>query len=373
MGKTPKIVYEDSIVFELLLSMTRLNCDEMIRGIHKQHPFRGHLREDKEISRWVADIWVRLPDDIRQLMGVFFSCESFFGLSFLPDIVQHGIQSTNDFLEYVSGLSEKEILRHFLNIVYCPELRDRSSVELDEVIDKLSLDDKETLMFISQSTFYSASEKANLFDFFTNRTKMKEDFVYLLQWYRENIFEEIEETARSNQQKALKELRANVDKGGMNYLKEMQCYVSQLHYLRAKEIRLGVSCYIGPGKTVFGRKHTEMPAETLIIYGHERLPFPFASRDPMEKAAVTFSSLSNVNTIKVLRTVLGKRKPLVDIVRETKLPIKEVSEHVSNLESAKLLKTDVEDGQPYVEADAEKVTKKVNNSLQEILRIDDDR
>ncbi len=370
MSKMPKIFYEDSIVFEFLLSMARLNCDEMIRGIHKQHPFRGHLKEDKEISKWVSETWPRLPDDIKELMNVFFSCESFFGLSFLPDIVQHEIRSTRDFMKYVSGLSEKEILRHFFNIVYCPELRDRSSLEVDEVIEKLSLDDKETLMFISQSTFYSASEKAKLFDFFTSREKMKEDFTYLLQWYNENVFSEIEEHARKKQREALEQLKENVDKGGMNYLKDMQCYVSQLHYLRAKEIRLGASAYIGAGKTVFGRKHAEMPAETLIIYGHERLPFPFATRDSMEKVAQTFSPLSNVNTIKVLREVLGQRKLLVDVVRQTKLAIKEVSDHISSLESAKLVRTYIEDGEYYVEADIEKVSKIVNNALEKVLKIE---
>lgn len=372
MSKMPKIVYEDSIVFEFVLSMARLNCDEMIRGIHKQHPFRGHLKEDKEISKWVSETWPKLPDDIRELLGVFFSCESFFGLSFLPDIVQHEIQSINDFMKYVSGLSEKEILRHFLNIVYCPELRDRSSLEVDEVIEKLSLDDKETLMFISQSTFYSASEKAKLFDFFTSREKMKEDFIYLLQWYNENVFEEIKEYARKKQREALEQLKENVEKGGMNYLKEMQCYVSQLHYLRAKEIRLGASSYIGAGKTVFGRKHAEMPAETLIVYGQERLPFPFATRDPMEKVAQVFSPLSNVNTIKVLRAVLGKRKLLVDVVRQTKLAIKEASDHISSLESAKLVKTYVEEGQHYVEADVEKVSKIVKDALEKVIKIEAD-
>jgi DNA-binding transcriptional ArsR family regulator len=146
--------------------------------------------------------------------------------------------------------------------------------------------------------------------------------------------------------------------------------VSQLHYLRAKEIRLGASSYIGAGKTVFGRKHAEMPAETLIVYGQERLPFPFATRDPMEKVAQVFSPLSNVNTIKVLRAVLGKRKLLVDVVRQTRLAIKEASDHISSLESAKLVKTYVEEGQHYVEADVEKVSRIVKDALEKVIKIE---
>ena len=110
----------------------------------------------------------------------------------------------------MKGLPPKQILEYFLYSDYGPELEKDGNITIEEIVDRLTIDEKETFIFIAQRMIHSPSEKANILEFFEGPEKMKEDYIQLLEWYYENIFSSVEEDIRKLNKEKLEELKKRI-------------------------------------------------------------------------------------------------------------------------------------------------------------------
>ncbi|HNR78947.1 MAG TPA: ArsR family transcriptional regulator, partial [Mesotoga infera] len=75
-----KVSFVDSLAYDFLLSLIRLNCNEMIMGSYADQEFVNWFKPDAEITDWVKETGKRLPPDIKELLDRFFNCETYFGI-----------------------------------------------------------------------------------------------------------------------------------------------------------------------------------------------------------------------------------------------------------------------------------------------------
>ncbi len=93
-----------------------------------------------------------LPSDIKELFERFFDCETYIGAGTFALVQGRKLESTEEFIEALKRTSGKSILGRFLRTGFGSDIEEREDSQFEELIEKLTLDEKGMLPFITEST-----------------------------------------------------------------------------------------------------------------------------------------------------------------------------------------------------------------------------
>lgn len=113
-----KIYIGSSMVYELLASMFRLECHEQILPQDQQKLM--YVPDD--LTKWVTKSRVKLTDNMKKDINVFFNYESFLGLSLVQLIWENGCyENIADFFHFMDQYPAKDLIKNFFNTGYGQE------------------------------------------------------------------------------------------------------------------------------------------------------------------------------------------------------------------------------------------------------------
>ena len=150
----------------------------------------------------------------RKTEGVF-DWETFLGMCLLPDITHSNLESASHLIEFVQEMPERVLLIHFIYSGYGPRM---GTVDMD-TFDKIMKNDRDMLLFVSNDMSFSTERKAILFEMLSHPERTKEDLLYLLEWFYENVFSTIEPRIAKIHSKAVNEIEREISATGEKFLR----------------------------------------------------------------------------------------------------------------------------------------------------------
>jgi hypothetical protein len=210
-------------------------------------------------------------------------------------------------------LRPKQILKYFLYSGYGPEIEKDENITIEEIVDRLTTDEKETLIFITQRMIHYPSEKANLLEFFEGPEKMKEEYIQLLEWYYENIFSSVEEDIRKLNEEKLKELKKRIPDVREKTLEKLSLSSSDI--VKKSNIYIGVSYYLG----IMAASATLSLDKKgyVFVIGYDRMEFMDIEQTQTVSCAEVFGSLGHPQRILIVKELLKGETTITKLAKKT--------------------------------------------------------
>lgn len=362
MGLMEKVVLTDSIVFDFLMSLERLNNHENFRRAYDKPGIKNKFYPSPELEAWVNETLQELPEDIKELMDKYFHWETSFGLCPALNIVHHDIKSVEEFIDFVKNMSEKELLQQFICSGFGPIIEKDENVEsFEKLIEELIDDQEKMLMFISKNLLFPVEQKAVVLEFFSDPSKAKQDYLYLLEWYYEHIFKPIEDKVKKSNQNYLRFLEGYLNDYGEEYLKKL--VLSQEFAMKAEKIVLGVSYFYGLSS--LSSINDDM---VMSINGYDRIHKAAEKKDDtLSCVSLLFKSLGNEIRIQILKAAVKEKIDVSDLGRTLKLSNSEISHHIWYLIESDLIKIEKADKRLMVSSDVNTIKASVEKALEKLI------
>ena len=355
-----KTVIKNSIVYDFLTSMFRLNCSEKFEEIRKNKLFSRQSEPDTTIMDWVKASREKLTPTTNELLDKYFDWETSFGLCLTNEIASQDMTSVNDFIEYVANTPGKDLLNHFIYTGFGPEIESNGDFSLEEVME----DEKELLVFISRSMLFPARQKAVLYELASDPEKAKMDLLLLLEWYYQSIFMDIEEEILAINKESEKELTAHVKAIGEPYIRKLTAIYDLENFDDYSQLVLAVSRFYETFSGIFSRKAGD---QVVIVVGNTLVKTASLELSPLENSAKLFSSLSDDTGLKILRLCSEKELTVNQLARILKLSNTEISLQISRLSRCRLIKTRVTDEGLLISCDKATVIDLLLGALDEVI------
>lgn len=358
-----RIKYIDWPAYDFLLSLMRVNCNEMIIEAYKEQDFKDQFVPDPELLEWAKETKKILPDDIKELLERFFDCETYFGAGTFSLVQERNLREPEEFIKALKSTSEKSILGRFLRTGFGTDVKSRDSSQFEELVERLTVDEKEMLLFITESTIFSSFQKANLLGFLENPAETKQDLIYLFEWFLENVFNRMRDEVRRSNEKHLKNLEKYIRKGGTSYIEKLNL-LSFFDILETVQtIELSVSPFLGLDQAGL----MVMKDRYLFILGYDRIEVPFREKDEKLQCIDVFSALAHKERLAILRELSREPHRPVSLAKKLRISAGDLSNHLEKLKKGRLLES-VYNGE-YVEytVNAKELKRLVSESLDKLL------
>ncbi|ACR79727.1 ArsR family transcriptional regulator [Kosmotoga olearia] len=362
MSLIEKVVLTDSIVYDFLMSLERLNNNEKFRSAYDKPGIKNKFYPSPELVAWINETLQELPEDIKELMDKYFHWETSFGLCLALNIVRHDIKSVEEFINFIRNMSEKELLQHFICSGFGPIIEKDEKVEsFEKLIEELIDDQEKMLMFISKNLLFPVEQKAVVLEFFSDPSKAKQDYLYLLEWYYEHIFKPIEDKVKKSNQNYLRFLEGYLNDYGEEYLKKL--VLSQEFAMKAEKIVLGVSYFYGLSS--LSSINDDM---VMSINGYDRIHKAAEKKDDtLSCVSLLFKSLGNEIRIQILKAAVKEKIDVSDLGRTLKLSNSEISHHIWYLIESDLIKIEKADKRLMVSSDVNTIKASVEKALEKLI------
>lgn len=332
-----KVVIKNSIVYDFLGSLFRLNCSGQFEKAKNDPVFGLKCPDDKNTSELTELTRERLTSEMRKLLEKFFDWETSFGLCIIHDIATEGIDTVNGFIDYVKNMPAKELLNQFIYTGFGPEIENSEEFSFDKIME----DEKEMLVFVSKSMLFSPNQKAVLYELISNPEKTKQDYLELLEWHYENNFKEVEKETAELNNTVIETLKNHLRDRGKKYLSNLTSIYNLENGLDNYElIILAVSRFYG---TFSGLSAKDAKKELLLILGNSLVDFAAKEEDPLKKSSQLFGTLSEPVKIEILKLCSDKKVTVNHLARNLKISSAEVANHIARLSRCALVKTEVTD------------------------------
>mgnify|MGYP000882770629 CR=1 FL=1 len=357
-----KVKLVDSLAYDFLLSLVRLNCSEMMLRAYDDQEYETWFEPDAEIIDWTKETARRLPADIRELLERFFNCETYFGVATFTLVQEGGLESPEQLIGEIKRTSEKGLLSLFLRTGFGPDIKDRNLPNLEKIVEKITLDEKEMLLFITKSTVFSASQKANLVELFSDPVSTKEDYVYLLEWYLENVFNPLKTKVKSSNSRQQKLLEKYITEDGESYLERLNLISIPDMVEKVDVIELGVSPFLGidAASIMVDKKRF------LFVLGYDRIQTPFRKKDERLQCIDVFEALASKERLEILRVLHEPYTPIA-LAKKVKISAGELNNHVEKLKKARLISSFLDGENVKYRADKTSIKAIVEKSLKRLL------
>ncbi|MFO7880950.1 MAG: helix-turn-helix domain-containing protein [Kosmotogaceae bacterium] len=364
MNSENKLKFTSSTAYDLLFSLARINCHELFNKTYTYPKYEGKLHPDNELELWVKEQRQNIPDWIKTLINRFFNCETFFGASSMIYIENNELKSAREFIDFMKKIPSKDILKYFLYSGFGAEMDEKDPTSLDKLVNRLTSDEKETLIFITEKTIHSASEKANLLDFFDDPEQMKEDYISLLEWFYENVFADIEDEVREKNNEKLDELKGRVPMDVKTAVEKLS--LSSTEKIKNEAVYLGVSYYLGI-MAASATLQLDKKGYAFVI-GYDRMEFLDIEESETESCAEIFEALGHPERIRILRELFKGKTTVTKLAKKLKLTTREVHVHINHLTRSGLVKSELEDDMKHsLYCDKEIIRNKANHALERLL------
>ncbi|MFO7883162.1 MAG: helix-turn-helix domain-containing protein [Kosmotogaceae bacterium] len=365
MEKAERVIIEDTSTYDFFLSMVRLNCSKRIDKAYQRPKYRdAGLKPDKELKYWVDETRSELPSDILDLLDRFVNCETFFGLIPIVKMPMEKIKTVQEIIEFLKDLPEKEMLKYYLYTGLGPVIEDKSFESMEKLVDTLTSNDEEMLTFITKSTLYSTEQKANLLEFFNNPKKMKEDYIYFLEWYYENVYSKIEDEVKKSNKEKTKILKENYEKHGDDYLIKLDFTSHEKVF--EKKLYLGISYFLGMSSL------SAMLEDGGRIYliGYDILEKPKLKLEDRTNYIEVFNALGNYDRIRILKHLLKEGDTeAAKLAKILNITMYAMENHLHKLSEAGLVKSEMKEPKLILKVDSDKLKKVIADSVDELFKL----
>jgi DNA-binding transcriptional ArsR family regulator len=363
--KPGRVIIEDTTSYDFFLSMVRLNCSKRIDKAYQRPMYRdAGLKPDKELKYWVEETRSNLPADILDLLDRFVNCETFFGLIPIVKMPLEKTSNVQQIIEFLKDLPEKEMLKYYLYTGLGPVIEDKSIESMEKLVDTLTSNEEEMLTFITKSTLYSTEQKANLLEFFNNPKKMKEDYIYFLEWYYENVYSKIEdEVSKANKEKT-KILKDNYEKNGDDYLRKLDFTSHEKIFER--KLYLGISYFLG----LSSLSAMLEDGGRIYLIGYDILKKPEIKVEKSKNYVEVFDALGNYDRIRILKYLLKEGEiEAAKLAKKLNLTMYVMENHLHKLSEAGLVTSEMKEPDLILKVDENKLKNIVANSVEELFKI----
>ncbi|HAA86475.1 MAG TPA: hypothetical protein DCE14_09055, partial [Kosmotogaceae bacterium] len=274
MALPDKLRFHISTAYDFLFfSYKARNYDSYLKEL-KEPPLDGRTEPDETIMNWVSLFNEKVSDSIDKLLSLFFDEEAFFGLCTMQEISLSGIPDVSTFMDYISEMPEKEILRRFLYSGYGP--RGGQTIP-DDLLDRLLRNENELLEFLTKKMSFPSRQKAVLFEFFSDPEGMKVKYQFFLEWFYDEMYKTIEPMIRKKLPIMKKGIEDFLTKEGERGLEKISWYAVGKEGTRQKDITIAVAYSLETE-----RANASLPgkSELLVICGANLLDKLSIEKDP---------------------------------------------------------------------------------------------
>ncbi len=310
------------------------NYDNYLKEL-KEPPLDGRIEPDETIMNWVSLFNEKVSDSIDELLSLFFDEEAFFGLCTMQEISLSGIPDASTFMDYISEMPAKEILRRFLYSGYGP--RGGQTIP-DDLLDRLLRNENELLEFLTKKMSFPSRQKAVLFEFFSDPEETKVKYQFFLEWFYDEMYKTIEPMIRKKLPIMKKGIEDFLTKEGERGLEKISWYAVGKEGTRQKDITIAVAYSLETE-----RANASLPgkSELLVICGANLLDKLSIEKDPDLLATEIFKALSDPKKFEILKLV--SKNPLTgnelaEAMKETNMVI---SHSLVDLRAAGLVRYEI--------------------------------
>lgn len=356
-----KVIIRNSIVYDFLGSLLRLNCSEQFERAKNDPVFGLRCAGDSKINDQIERARTGLNPSIKELMEKFFDWETSFGLCVIHDIATKEIDSINAFMDYLKNLPAKDLLNQFIYTGFGPEIEDSEEFSFEKIME----DEKEMLIFVSKSMLFPPKQKAVLFELISNPEKTKRDYIELLEWHYENFFREIEEETAKINIEAAEKLKKYLYAQGKNYLARLTSLYKIDNCLDNYDLLiLAVSKFY---ETFSGISSKDEEKELLLIIGNTLVDIASKEENTLKKSSQLFGTLSDNTKIEILKLCSEEKMSVNQLARKLKLSSTEIGAHISRLSRCNLVKTEVTNEGFMIHSDKKEIMNLILKAIDSVI------
>lgn len=351
-----RVIVHHSVTYDFLASIYRLTNNEFLMKFFDSLSTEKEYEPDKRILEWVTETREKLPENITDRMKLFFDWQVPFGMRYLSLIASGECESVEALILYLKGISERDLLRDFLLLGFGPR-----AVMVDErEINEVMKDEKKFIVFLSKKLALKNEHKAIILEFYSNLTKMKEDLIYLLDWYQENIFRKRIPYVERMIKKDEEEIVINLEKYGEPYLLKL---IENMDYSEAapgRKIVLAISFYM---ENSMASVFHPLVKKDLFFIGFRYVKLAL---DNLKKADISkvYRALGDINRLQMLKLIANEKMTGYELSKKMNLSGSEVTACFTVLLDAGLIKTHRTENGLYFSSDLENVKRKVLELLE---------
>lgn len=331
MSVMDKIEIKHSISYDFLISMRRLHCHDDKEWFSRMSIFEGKLEPNPEISVWINENSSKLTPSIKELFKKFFDHETTFGLTITTELLLNNIDTVDGLIRYIKEKPAKELVKSFLNSGLGPYIKDKGNFSIDQIFDN----EKEMLVFVSDSMLFNSKQKALILEFIEDPEATKEEYIYLLEWYQENIFANISKTAEKRDGEGEKLLAKYLSEYGEDYLWSF-CPLDLRDQVDEYNKIIIIPSYfmdLLSGLSVDSKKGV-----LTVSSGIGLLKFLGEKKDPHFVACMLFYALSDTDCLKILKQTDGREILAGELAKELKLKNHDLTDKLIKLSMSHLIK-----------------------------------
>ena len=355
MKNMERVIIHHSITYDFLASIYRLNNNDFLLKLFNEISAENAYVPDPRIQEWVTETREKLPENIVELMNRYFDWQAPFGMRYLSLIASGGSERIEDLILFLYNIPERDLIRDFLLLSFGPRAVKVDEKELDSILD----DEERLMVFLSKKMALKMEHKVMVLEFFTNPARMKEDLIYLLEWYQENIFRKripyVERTLKGS----IEELSSNLEKYGEPYLMRL---IENMDYSEAasdRRIVLSISYYV---ENLSASIFHPLAKNDLFFIGYRYIRSTLNNLFNDDSSRV-FRALADDRRLEMLRLIAGKRLTGYELTQEMSLSGSEVTECFTVLLDAGLIRTSRTEEGIYFSTSMDNVRSRVLDSL----------
>ncbi len=311
-----------SLAYDFLTSIFRVNTNElMLRRLGRQQ-WVSDLKPSADMIEWIEESRRKFTLDIQEKLDLFFDPETFYGLCLLRNIASARLNSVQDFLVYIGSMSTKELLKRFLATGFGTL---KVNPQDDATIERLLTDDKEALVFAVDNMPVPARQKVALLDMLSDPQQVKDDLLYLLEWYMENIYSDIAPVAERVIKNTEQEFKKEIGNQGLAFVEEL----SGVKYeSKPRKVIVAIGYHYEFAKISAIAGETE---EDIFVFGYRFSELA----DLQKKARVTpspvFGALSDKTRMQIVKLLSDKDSNARELLTSLRLTNASLGESLEQL------------------------------------------
>ncbi len=307
----PSVKIMISPAVELLAAMFRTNCHEQLSSDSNNVPI--------ELEKWVSKTRSALTPEMKSELEVFFSFESFFGLTFIPyTIIPTQHENVNSFISHLKDLSPLEMITIFTHTGYGTNRKIPTSIE----------DRTELIPFINEMNLPDV-EKWKLTYLCANAEDSKKRFLTLIEeFYHQFYLPESERLAQIHNE-SLRELEIELQ----DNLEQKVGKLVNVAYDSNNVIFIPSYFYDSSSFTSYQDETDQL----IYGYGVRSVQIRLHKKINEEKLFESFKALADENRIKMIKILIATPCSGYELAQKLGLSNSTISHHVSILSSQGLL------------------------------------
>ncbi|MET1248588.1 metalloregulator ArsR/SmtB family transcription factor [Sporolactobacillus sp. STCC-11] len=347
MEKKPEVHYVTSPVFELLAAMFRVATPDQIQS-DDVVMIKGKAIQ---LKQWVDQRRLLLPSNVKDELEVFFSYESYLGLTLIRYAWEAKAYHDVDlFLQALAKLDAHEWFAYFLHTGY----GSGDSVDPDHL--------STTTIAIDQSNL-PEQEKWKLLYLYVHKEETKQRMIQLLRKFYDLMNDEFEEFLET-QQAVLNRVKNFAESHGKSSFLTRVSKKYQMPVDQMDEVVLAPSVFYDQWSFT-----TSTDSFCLFLFGTRQLPFeePAYSADK-DKVDQAFKVLADEKRLSIIR--LLNRSPLYgyELGKRLNLSNSTISHHLSLLASYDLVRPVRSENRVYYEVRNDQIKKLMDQMLQSLIK-----